>query len=206
VSCLLSNVTKLQGELDILMLLSNCNEVSKKKAALDEAFAKCLDFCKQYFRRVITNRKGSWSEVHELATYEIYVIKIINNLYKYAVIKKVLLVTCVAQRRDELLFPQSPGRRKWSRFSWNIRNASGARTSPSINREEAEFRRQKLEIELERARRAQMELLNFKEAMSSGSSRLKRKEQMQRREGLLKNSPDEPVDARRSARTWYLFP
>jgi len=46
-----------------------------------------------------------------------------------------------------------------------------------------------------------MELLNFKEAMSSGSSRLKRKEQMQRREGLLKNSPDEPVDARRSART-----
>jgi len=39
----LSNVTRLQGELDVLLQdVSNYEEASEKKGALDEAFTKCL--------------------------------------------------------------------------------------------------------------------------------------------------------------------
>lgn len=48
-SSLLSNVTKFQGELDVLLnIVSNYDEVSQKKAAFDEAFTKCLEFCERY--------------------------------------------------------------------------------------------------------------------------------------------------------------
>jgi len=48
-SGLLANVTRLQGEFDVLFLnIANYEEASRKKVALDEAFDKCLEFCKKY--------------------------------------------------------------------------------------------------------------------------------------------------------------
>jgi len=48
-SGLLSNMTKLQGELDVLLHdVSNYDEASEKKATLAKAFAKCLEFCIRY--------------------------------------------------------------------------------------------------------------------------------------------------------------
>ena len=49
----LSNVTRLQGELDVLLqCVSNYKEVSEKKGALDEAFMKCFGFCETYISEV----------------------------------------------------------------------------------------------------------------------------------------------------------
>ena len=48
-----SNVTRLQGELDVLLQdLSNYEEASEKTGALDEAFTKYLEFCKRYISEV----------------------------------------------------------------------------------------------------------------------------------------------------------
>ena len=48
-SGLLANVTRLPGELEVLFLdIANYEEASRKKVALDEAFGKCLEFCKKY--------------------------------------------------------------------------------------------------------------------------------------------------------------
>jgi len=49
----LSNVTRLQGELDVLLQdVSNYDEASEKKGALDEAFTMCLEFCERYISEV----------------------------------------------------------------------------------------------------------------------------------------------------------
>jgi len=52
-SGLLSNMTKLQGEPDVLLHdVSNYDEASEKKATLANACAKCLEFCIRYSSEV----------------------------------------------------------------------------------------------------------------------------------------------------------
>jgi len=49
----LGNVTNLQSELDVLLQnVSNYEEASKKKGALDETSTKCLEYCKRYISEV----------------------------------------------------------------------------------------------------------------------------------------------------------
>jgi len=48
-SGLLANVTRLRGELEVLFLdIADYEEASRKKVGFDEAFDKCLEFCKKY--------------------------------------------------------------------------------------------------------------------------------------------------------------
>ena len=52
-SGLIANVSRLQGELDVVLLdINNHKEAAEKKNALDEAFVKCIQHCEKYFVEV----------------------------------------------------------------------------------------------------------------------------------------------------------
>jgi len=52
-SGLIANVSRLQGELNVLLLdINNHKEAAEKKNALDEAFVKCIQHCEKYFVEV----------------------------------------------------------------------------------------------------------------------------------------------------------
>jgi len=52
-SAFIANVSRIQGELDVLLLdIDNHKEAAEKKNALDDAFVKCIQHCEKYFVEV----------------------------------------------------------------------------------------------------------------------------------------------------------
>ena len=50
------NVSRLQGELDVLLLdIDNHKEAAEKENALDNAFVKCIQHCEKYFVEVLAS-------------------------------------------------------------------------------------------------------------------------------------------------------
>ena len=50
------NVSRLQGELDVLLLdIDNHKEAAEKENALDDAFVKCIQHCEKYFVEVLAS-------------------------------------------------------------------------------------------------------------------------------------------------------
>jgi len=159
----LSNVTRLEGELDVLLQdVSNYQEASDKKGALDGAFTKCLEFCKRYISEVpFTEHYQAEKEEAEAKFANLQRRKFISD-QKYE--QYVQLCTDKEGSASDMCSVESK------------------RSSASLARKHEiialQWKEKELSLELERARAvARIELLKLKDAMStSASSRSKRKQ------------------------------
>ena len=169
-SGLIANVSRLQGELDVLLLdINNHKETAEKKNALDEAFVKCIQHCEKYFVEVPAS--DSFVDVKAEAKEK-----------------------CVeAQSRKgacELNYEQYLQRCTDTHRSASVSSVTSVRTSSSIARRrkmielQMEQREMELRLRLEQAKleldadmaqarvNAQMELLKLEEVMSEGAKRI----------------------------------
>jgi len=173
----LSNVTRLQGELDVLLQdVSNYEEASEKKGALDEAFTKCLEFCERYISEVPctedyqAEREEAEAKFANLQRrkfiseqkYEQFVQLCTDKEGSASDMCSVALnrssASSIARRHDMIAL-------QWKQKELSL-ELEQAQAEAERSRADAEFRRRRCEVEMKQSRAvAQMELLKLKEAM-----------------------------------------
>jgi len=169
-SGLIANVSRLQGELDVLLLdINNHKETAEKKNALDEAFVKCIQHCEKYFVEV----PASDSFVDIKAEAKEKCVEVQSRKGACGLNYEQYLQRCTDTHR-----------------SASVSSVTSVRTSSSIARRrkmielQMEQREMELRLRLEQAKleldadmaqarvNAQMELLKLEEVMSEGAKRI----------------------------------